>query len=88
MFFICYDLILPETFTPSATDGEVDSFELLPIEEVFSLVQTTEAFKFNVSLVLIDLFLRLGLIDLTSAIGQQLRQGLNEGISPLSPQKK
>lgn len=84
----CYDLILPETFTPSATDGEVDSFELLPLEDVFSFVQTTEAFKFNVSLVLIDLFLRLGLIDPTSAIGQQLRQGLNEGISPLSPQKK
>ncbi|MBO6084907.1 MAG: NUDIX domain-containing protein [Acetobacter sp.] len=83
----CYDLFLPETFIPSAIDCEVDSFELLPIEDVFSLVQTTEAFKFNVNLVLIDLFLRLKLIDPTSTEGQRLRQGLNEGLSPISPRK-
>lgn len=84
----CYDLFLPETFTPSAIDDEVDSFECLPIEEVFSLVQTTEIFKFNVNLVLIDLFLRLGLIDPTSTKGKYLRRGLNEGLSPLSPGKE
>ncbi|TPW34840.1 NUDIX domain-containing protein [Oecophyllibacter saccharovorans] len=59
----CFDLFLPEAFQPQPIDGEVESFHLLPIEEVFTLVRDTEAFKFNVSLVLIDLFLRLELFS-------------------------
>ncbi|GBR52249.1 thiamin pyrophosphokinase [Neokomagataea thailandica NBRC 106555] len=56
----CYDLILPETFIPTANDGEVESFHLLPLTEVFERVRTTQDFKFNVNLVLIDLFSRRG----------------------------
>lgn len=57
----CYDLLLPQSFTPIAEDGEVESFHLLPIQEVVALVRDTDAFKFNVNLVLIDLFIRRGL---------------------------
>jgi 8-oxo-dGTP pyrophosphatase MutT (NUDIX family) len=63
----CYDLVLPESFVPVATDGEVEAFELWPIARVVETVRTTDDFKFNVNLVLIDLFLRLGLIAGTDA---------------------
>jgi 8-oxo-dGTP pyrophosphatase MutT (NUDIX family) len=57
----CYDLILPEAFRPYPHDGEVAGFELWPLPRVAEAVRTTETFKFNVNLVLIDLFLRRGL---------------------------
>ncbi|MDR3523581.1 MAG: DUF4743 domain-containing protein [Acetobacteraceae bacterium] len=57
----CYDLELPEDFVPRAEDGEVESFELWPIRRALDVVVAGEAFKFNVNLVLIDLFARLGL---------------------------
>lgn len=60
-FLHCYDVVLPEDFMPLAADGEVESFELWPIARVFDTVRRTDDFKFNVSLVLIDLFERLGL---------------------------
>ncbi|WP_084367157.1 NUDIX hydrolase [Neokomagataea thailandica] len=59
----CYDLTLPETFRPIPNDGEVESFHLLPLMEVFERVRSTHDFKFNVNLVLIDLFLRRGLFS-------------------------
>lgn len=58
----CYDLMMPDSFEPRAVDGEVAGFELWPIAKVVEAVRTTDDFKFNVNLVLIDLFLRLGLI--------------------------
>jgi len=58
----CYDLDLPDDFLPQAADGEVEAFELWPIDRVVQTVRDTDAFKFNVNLVLIDLFQRLGLI--------------------------
>jgi 8-oxo-dGTP pyrophosphatase MutT (NUDIX family) len=70
----CYDLDLPETFEPLASDGEVEAFELWPIERVMETVRDTDDFKFNVSLVLIDLFLRNGLI--TGSDAEALRQHL------------
>lgn len=59
----CYDLLLPESFVPVAEDGEVESFHLLPIQNVMALVRDTDDFKFNVNLVLIDLFIRRGLFE-------------------------
>lgn len=59
----CYDLELPDDFRPRAEDGEVESFELWPIERTLEAVRDTDDFKFNVNLVLIDLFLREGLIN-------------------------
>jgi 8-oxo-dGTP pyrophosphatase MutT (NUDIX family) len=57
----CYDLELPEDFVPHAADGEVESFELWPIARALDTVLADDGFKFNVNLVLIDLFARLGL---------------------------
>jgi 8-oxo-dGTP pyrophosphatase MutT (NUDIX family) len=73
----CYDLTLPEDFVPHPTDGEVEAFELWPIERVLAGVRDTDAFKFNVNLVLIDLFLREGLVAGHAA--QVLRAALEDG---------
>lgn len=68
----CYDLWLPEHFLPHPTDGEVASFTLWPLPRVLEVLCETDRFKFNVALVLIDLFLRLGVIDPTSKDGRAL----------------
>ncbi len=59
----CYDLMLPPGFVPRPVDGEVAGFELWPMPRVLDTVRDGDAFKFNVNLVLIGLFLRLGLVD-------------------------
>ncbi|MFB9915183.1 NUDIX hydrolase [Gluconobacter kanchanaburiensis] len=71
----CYDLSLPEDFIPIAEDGEVESFHLLPIQDVMTLVRDTDDFKFNVNLVLIDLFVRRNLF--TPETAAALRQALS-----------
>jgi 8-oxo-dGTP pyrophosphatase MutT (NUDIX family) len=58
----CFDLELPEDFVPRAVDGEVAGFDLWPIGRVVNAVRATDDFKFNVNLVLVGLFQRLGLI--------------------------
>jgi 8-oxo-dGTP pyrophosphatase MutT (NUDIX family) len=76
----CYDLDLPEAFVPRPSDGEVEAFELWPIARAMAAVRDSDCFKFNVSLVLIDLFLREGLI--ASAQGAaHLRHELHRNIS-------
>jgi 8-oxo-dGTP pyrophosphatase MutT (NUDIX family) len=72
----CYDLMLPEEFVPYAADGEVEAFELWPISRAVQVVRDTDDFKFNVNLVLIDLFLREGLIG--GGEEQALRGGLHD----------
>ena len=57
-----FDLELPPDFKPKNCDGEVEDFELWPAEKVASVVQSTDKFKFNCNLVLIDFFIRHGLI--------------------------
>ncbi|MCO6418815.1 NUDIX domain-containing protein [Siccirubricoccus sp. KC 17139] len=74
-----YDLELPEGFTPAPHDDEVERFELWPAERVLTAVRDTDGVKFNVNLVLIDLFLREGLIDPGSSLGVALRAGLDQG---------
>ena len=59
----CFDLELPPDFTPRGNDGEVESFELLPLSRVAEIVRDTERFKPNCNLVIIDLLLRKGMID-------------------------
>ena len=56
---ICYDIVLPEDFVPRPGDDEVVAFELWPMERVVATVRETDEFKFNVNLVLLDLFQRL-----------------------------
>ncbi|MBL6456270.1 DUF4743 domain-containing protein [Belnapia sp. T6] len=74
-----FDLDLPEDFTPIPADGEVERFELWPAQRLLEAVRDTEEVKFNVNLVLIDLFLREGLIDPASPEGRALRHGLEAG---------
>jgi hypothetical protein len=59
----CFDLELPEDFTPQANDGEVHSFELWPVGRVFETVRDTVEFKYNCNLVLIDFFVRHGMLS-------------------------
>lgn len=73
----CYELDLPPDFKPVPTDGEVEFFTLMPLHEAWRIVREGDAFKFNVNLVLIDLFLRHGLIDPDSPDGHRLRAGLS-----------
>jgi len=81
----CYDLELSPGFQPQNTDGEVESFMLLPIEEVARLVRETDEFKLNCNLVVIDFLLRHGYIGpqndeyLELAIG--LRPPLGAGLA-------
>ncbi|ATX81679.1 NUDIX domain-containing protein [Mariprofundus ferrinatatus] len=58
----CYDLELPGSFRPECNDGEVASFELMPIEQVADIVRNSEEFKPNCNLVIIDFLLRHNLI--------------------------
>jgi 8-oxo-dGTP pyrophosphatase MutT (NUDIX family) len=62
-----YDLDLPDSFVPQPADGEVESFSLWPLARVFEAVSEGDEFKFNVNLVLIDLFVRQGLVTGTDA---------------------
>lgn len=55
-----YDLELPRDFTPHNHDGEIASFELMPLEQVERILAETEDFKFNVGLVVIDFMIRMG----------------------------
>ncbi len=59
----CFDLELPVEFVPVNTDGEMESFELWPSARAMAVVRDTRDFKDNCNLVLIDFFLRHGLID-------------------------
>ena len=57
-----YDLELPPDFEPRNTDGEIESFELWPVERVMAVVAETADFKFNCNLAIIDFCVRHGLI--------------------------
>jgi isopentenyldiphosphate isomerase len=59
----CYDLELPGDFRPQCTDGEVESFRLMPVEEVMEVVRTTDEFKPNCSLVVLDFLVRHGILE-------------------------
>ena len=59
----CYDIELPESFTPVCSDGEVESFQLIPVEQVMAIVHDSEEFKPNCNLVIIDFLIRHGLLN-------------------------
>lgn len=63
----CYDLELPAAFEPHPQDGEVSHFELWPLDRALETVRRTDRFKFNVALVLIDLFLRRDMLPAAEA---------------------
>ena len=57
-----FDLTLPPDFQPRNTDGEVEWFQLWPIEDVVARVRDSEDFKFNVALVIVDFLIRRGFV--------------------------
>jgi 8-oxo-dGTP pyrophosphatase MutT (NUDIX family) len=86
-----YDLECPEGFVPRNTDGEVEEFTLMPVEEAARIVRESEDFKFNVNLVIIDFLIRHGWLRPEHPEYVELAQGLRrpEGrtgfVSPESP---
>lgn len=58
----CYDLKLPDGFTPVNEDGEVESFELVPVSVVASVIKRTDFFRPNCSPGIIDFLIRHGYI--------------------------
>ncbi len=58
-----YDLEVPAGFSPRNTDGEIESFRLMPAAEVAERIRSTDDFKFNVNLVITDFLVRHGLLD-------------------------
>jgi len=58
----CYDLALPSGFVPRPQDGETAEFYLWPVERVAEVVQASDEFKLNCSLVIIDFLIRWGYI--------------------------
>lgn len=77
----CFDLDVPADFEPRCTDGEIESFRLMGLDEVAARVRDTRDFKYNVNLVIIDFLIRHGRIAPDHepdyvAIAQGLRQAL------------
>lgn len=72
-----YDLELPADFAPHNGDGEIAHFELMPVDDVLRRIRTTDDFKFNVNLVILDFALRHGLIPVDDPEYLDLATGLH-----------
>lgn len=77
-----YDMEFGGAFTPKNTDGEIEKFLLVPIEEIANAVHKTDEFKFNVNLVIIDYLLRLGAIPPENPEYLALIAGLHRDLHP------
>jgi 8-oxo-dGTP pyrophosphatase MutT (NUDIX family) len=71
-----YDLELPADFKPVNTDGEVDRFDLWPLDRVRDTLAQGDAFKFNCALVALDFLVRWGAIDADDPDYEAIVQGL------------
>jgi 8-oxo-dGTP pyrophosphatase MutT (NUDIX family) len=74
----CYDLELPPEFVPVNSDGEVAEFMLLSVVEVVALVRESDEFKLNCNLVLIDFFIRHGILNPDCPKYLELALGIRE----------
>ena len=57
-----FDIEVPADFAPKNSDGEIARFDLMPAVSVIERIRTTNDFKFNVNLVVLDFAVRHGLI--------------------------
>ena len=57
-----YDLEVPESFEPVNRDGEIAAFMLWPVRTVLETLRDSDAFKFNVPLVILDFAVRHGIL--------------------------
>lgn len=81
----CYDLELPADFQPRCTDGEVEEFYLMPLEEIASLIREGDEFKLNCNLVIIDFLIRHGWLQPYEPDYVELASGLSNPPTTLSP---
>lgn len=58
----CYDLEIPQDFTPQNRDGEVDEFKLVDMPELCTLLCNSRDVKENSALVMLDFLLRHGVL--------------------------
>lgn len=75
----CYDLLLPDDFQPKNTDGELESFMLVPVAQVANVIHKTKQFKPNCVIVIIDFLVRHGYIHPNQLGYLQLLQSLRSG---------
>lgn len=66
----CFDLELPPDFEPTPVDGEMDSFEKVPVNTILDMLamsvlpdDSNNCWKPNVGVVLIDFLVRHGFVD-------------------------
>ena len=78
----CYDLELPADFEPRCVDGEVEAFDLLPLEDVAALVRDTTRFKPNCSLVVLDFLVRHGVVGPDHPEYLEIVGGLRSALDP------
>lgn len=82
-----YDLAMDRhgatNFVPVNEDGHVASFARYPVDEVIQLVAKTDKVKSNVNLVLIDFFLRHGMIAADNPAFVALHAGLKGRLQPM-----
>src|SRR4029079_8708379 len=72
-----YDLEFARDFAPVNGDGEIVHFELMRADRVVERVRTTDDFKFNVNLVILDFALRHGLIGVDDPEYTDVATGLH-----------
>ncbi|XP_073140666.1 nudix hydrolase 20, chloroplastic-like isoform X1 [Henckelia pumila] len=75
----CYDLKLPDDFIPTNEDEEVESFKLVPVTQVANIIRSTDYFKANCNLVIIDFLFRHGYIKPEDVGYLKLLQSLRSG---------
>ncbi|KAI7844901.1 hypothetical protein COHA_001550 [Chlorella ohadii] len=75
----CYDLELPADFVPQPQDGEVEEFMCMPVHRVAEIVATTNEYKENCALVIIDWFMRHGYLTPDMPGYLELLHGLRSG---------
>jgi len=73
-----YDILLPESFIPENTDGEVEEFYLWPIEKVLQHVNNSRDYKTNCNLVIIDFAVRHGFICPDQPLYTDIVKGLRD----------
>jgi 8-oxo-dGTP pyrophosphatase MutT (NUDIX family) len=82
---LTFDLELPEGLEPRNTDGEVERFELWPLDRVAATVRDTPGFKTNCNLVIIDFLIRHGVIaPETTPEFQEIADGLRRPFPALN----
>lgn len=75
-----FDLELPAGFVPEPCDGEVERFDLLPLDAAAALVARSDRFKDNCNLVLADFFIRHGVLRPDDEGYLELVAGLRPGL--------